>query len=83
MHTRNSYLERIQPFIGKPVVKVITGLRRAGKSCFLRQIMKWLKTSHNVPASHILSMDRNFGGDIKDIRRVNLIDFLLGSEKHY
>ncbi len=36
---RERYLERIKPFVGKPVVKVLTGLRRAGKSTLLQMIM--------------------------------------------
>jgi len=43
MHTRKLYMERIKPFIDKPVIKVITGLRRVGKSYFMRQIMEYLK----------------------------------------
>ncbi len=39
LHKRNLYLERIRPYIGTPVVKVITGMRRVGKSCFLRNLM--------------------------------------------
>ncbi|MCP4603595.1 MAG: ATP-binding protein [Proteobacteria bacterium] len=36
MHKRNSYISRIEPFIDKPVIKIITGMRRVGKSCFLK-----------------------------------------------
>ena len=43
MHARKLYMERIKPFIDKPVIKVITGLRRVGKSYFMRQIMEYLK----------------------------------------
>ena len=39
MIKRELYLERIRPFIGKDVVKVITGLRRSGKSVFLEMLM--------------------------------------------
>ena len=35
MIKRELYMERIRPFIGKDVVKVITGLRRSGKSVML------------------------------------------------
>jgi len=35
---RDSILERITPFIGKDVIKVITGQRRVGKSYVLKQI---------------------------------------------
>ena len=35
MYERNSYMTRIEPFIDKPVIKVITGMRRVGKSSLL------------------------------------------------
>lgn len=35
MIKRELYMERIRPFIGKDIVKVITGLRRSGKSVML------------------------------------------------
>ena len=35
---RTSYTERIAPFINKNIIKVLTGQRRVGKSCILRQI---------------------------------------------
>jgi len=35
MINRELYMEQIRPFIGKDVVKVITGLRRSGKSVLL------------------------------------------------
>lgn len=40
---RHRYLERIQPFIGKDLIKVITGQRRVGKSYLLFQIMDVIK----------------------------------------
>lgn len=43
MHNRELYMKRIKPFINKPVVKVITGLRRVGKSYFMRLIIKYLQ----------------------------------------
>jgi len=43
MYTRSIYIDRIRPFLGKPVIKVITGMRRVGKSCLLRQIIDLLK----------------------------------------
>lgn len=43
---RNIYLQRIVPFIGKNLVKVITGQRRVGKSYFLKQIMDDLKVKN-------------------------------------
>ena len=40
---RERYLQRIRPFVNKPVVKVLTGLRRAGKSTLLQMIMNELQ----------------------------------------
>lgn len=40
--TRRTYLERIMPFVGNRLVKVLAGQRRAGKSYLLRQIAKQL-----------------------------------------
>lgn len=42
MHKRNLYIDKVEPFVGKPVVKVITGMRRVGKSCFLKLIINEL-----------------------------------------
>ena len=38
MIKREIYMQRIKPFIGKDVVKVFTGIRRAGKSVMLKLI---------------------------------------------
>lgn len=40
---RSSYLDRITPFIGQNVIKVLTGQRRVGKSYLLYQIIQWVK----------------------------------------
>ena len=44
MHRRTLYLDRIRPLLGKPVIKVVTGMRRVGKSYLLRQIIDLLAT---------------------------------------
>ena len=38
MVVRRDYLEKIRPFIGLDVVKIATGIRRSGKSIFMRQV---------------------------------------------
>ena len=38
MLIRESYLEKVRPFVGLDVVKVITGMRRSGKSVLMEQI---------------------------------------------
>jgi predicted AAA+ superfamily ATPase len=40
---RNSYIEKIKPFIDKPVIKVLTGIRRSGKSTIMLMLIQELK----------------------------------------
>ena len=42
MIIRTKYINTIRPFIQKPVIKVITGVRRCGKSTLLMQLMNEL-----------------------------------------
>jgi len=49
MIKRTQYLDRVRPFIEKPVIKVITGIRRCGKSTLMVQIMDELKESGVMP----------------------------------
>ena len=72
MHKRNLYIDKIRPFIDKPVVKIITGLRRVGKSYFMRQIMEYLK-DQGIRKEQIIyidmeSLDFDF---ISDYRHLN------------
>ncbi|HPT46765.1 MAG TPA: AAA family ATPase, partial [Candidatus Rifleibacterium sp.] len=43
MFERKRYFNKIAPFIGKPVIKLITGLRRSGKSTFVKLLIEHLK----------------------------------------
>lgn len=43
MIERKIYFEKIKPFIDKEIIKVLTGIRRSGKSVMLKLIMKELK----------------------------------------
>jgi hypothetical protein len=45
MFERKRYSQKIAPFINKPVIKVISGMRRCGKSSFLKLLMKQLEDS--------------------------------------
>ncbi len=58
MYKRNIYLNRIRPFLGKPVIKIITGMRRVGKSCLLRQVIQQLQEEDGVRPDNILYIDK-------------------------
>jgi predicted AAA+ superfamily ATPase len=48
MLTRTEYLQKIRPFIGKDVIKVITGLRRSGKSVILGQLRDEINSPYTI-----------------------------------
>jgi uncharacterized protein len=57
VYKRNSYITDITPFLQKPVIKIITGMRRVGKSTFLRQIMQTLQKK-GVKKHQMLLIDK-------------------------
>jgi len=57
IYTRKSYIEKVAAYINKPVVKVITGIRRAGKSYFIRQIINLIKLQ-GVEPQNILYINK-------------------------
>lgn len=44
--TRPQYSNRIKPFVGKGIIKVLTGQRRVGKSYILLQLMQEIKSEN-------------------------------------
>lgn len=66
MIKRETYMRRIRPFIGSELVKVMTGIRRCGKSVMLELIKEELKNS-GVPEANIISI--NF----EDMRYASLL----------
>ena len=48
MVIRESYLSKIRPFIGKDVIKVLTGIRRGGKSVLLEQVRDEINSPNTV-----------------------------------
>ena len=53
MIIRDAYLEKIRPFYHMDLIKVITGIRRCGKSVLLMQIMKEL-IAEGTQENHII-----------------------------
>lgn len=58
MIQRERYLDQIKPFLDRPVVKVITGMRRVGKSTLLGQIRDLLR-ARGVPEECIVHINKD------------------------
>ncbi|MHB1454422.1 MAG: ATP-binding protein [Saccharofermentanales bacterium] len=56
MKKRDLYLNQLINFKDKPLIKVITGIRRCGKSTLLALYADYLSSNH-VQADHIISMN--------------------------
>lgn len=71
---RPVYTEKILPFIGKGIIKVLTGQRRVGKSCILQQLMNVIKGKN--PEANIIYINMEFE-EFRAIRNdQDLFDFL-------
>ena len=55
MIQRSEYLDQIEPFIGKTIIKVLVGVRRSGKSTILDQLHERM-LSDGVPADTMLHL---------------------------
>lgn len=55
MIERPIYVDKIMAFVNTPFVKILTGVRRCGKSTILKMIIKRLKTEYDIPDERILS----------------------------
>ena len=55
MIDRPLYVDKIMAYVDTPFVKILTGVRRCGKSTILKMIMERLKTERNSPEDRIIS----------------------------
>ena len=69
MVQRSLLLERLEKWRGKPIVKVLTGVRRCGKSVLLKQFQEALLASGVAP-------DRIVSVDFEDLSNEFLLDSL-------
>ena len=68
---REDYIDKIQPFVNKHIIKVLIGARRSGKSTILKQIMDSLMDD-GIPKENILWM--NF--ELSDFFEIDSIEKL-------
>ena len=55
MIERPLYLDKIMPFVDTPFVKILTGVRRCGKSTILKMIIKKIREEKHVDDEQILN----------------------------
>jgi predicted AAA+ superfamily ATPase len=72
VYKRQIYLNRLKPFINKPLIKVLTGQRRVGKSFMLLQLIDLIR--EQFPQSTIIHIDKenidfHFIKDFKDLNQ--------------
>ena len=72
MIKREKYLKNIRPFYEQDLIKVITGIRRSGKSVILLQIMEELKEK-GIKEEQIIYVNFEFADyiDITDAKELN------------
>lgn len=85
IYPRKKYLDKLRPFYHSDIIKVITGIRRSGKSCIMKGVINELLSS-GVPSSRIiyLPLDKRGYKDIKTPEQLEKrIESLLGEEEQY
>ena len=86
MIKREKYLKIIRPFYEQDLIKVITGIRRSGKSVILTQIMDELKES-GIKEEQIIYINFEFADyiDITDAKKLNAFieQKLINKAKYY
>lgn len=75
------------PYADKPVIKVITGMRRVGKSCFLQQIKQELIkkgiSKKNIISIEKESLDFDFIESYQDMHKYVQKNSTEGSKRYY
>lgn len=62
MVQRLDFLEKVRPFVGLDVIKVLTGMRRSGKSVLMEQIREMIRTQIDPKGNFVfvnLELDEN------------------------
>lgn len=87
MIQRKTYLDKIIPFIDADLIKVITGVRRCGKTILLSQIKDFLINQNKINTNNII--DINFESIKNDYLKYNnelyyfVDDYIIDREQKY
>ncbi|MCF8296528.1 MAG: ATP-binding protein [Saprospiraceae bacterium] len=68
---RKKYLEKVKPYIGKDIIKVLTGQRRVGKTTILKQIIDLVENENNNAKTIYINKEN------KDFQHIKTADDLF------
>lgn len=85
VYPREKYIKKLRPFYSSDIVKVITGIRRCGKSFILKGIINELLNTGVVDSQIIyIPLDKRGFKNIKTVEQLEeRIESLLGNEEQY
>lgn len=67
MYIRQKYIDTIIPFVDKPLIKVLSGMRRTGKSTLMRQLADRLRALHGEQRVLYINMESLDNAALSDI----------------
>ncbi len=73
---REVYINRIKPFIDKPIIKILVGMRRVGKSTLLEQIAKEILSNINEDNKIFINFESFEFSEIIDAK--DLVSYIKG-----
>lgn len=86
MIKRDLYINQIIPFIDKPFIKVITGIRRSGKSAILQLLMdELIERGINLENIIYINFESMQFSDIDEAKKLYsyISDKILGNQRYY
>ena len=75
---RDSYLQQLISYAGDGQIKVITGIRRCGKSYLLRTLYRKYLLSHGVKENQIITIELDLARDIRYRNPLELTTYVRG-----
>ena len=80
---RNTYLDKLKNVVGTPDIKVITGVRRSGKSKLLEAFKKYIKSADSDANIIHINFNLNRFEELKDYHKLNdYIENLYDEDKN-
>ena len=80
MIQRTKYLDKIIPFIDQPLIKVIIGVRRSGKTVLLSQVREHIADS-GIPEDRLINLNFESFANRRLLNAENLYDYIVEKSK--